>query len=200
MSSGYLLPSILAVVLLASAGAALAALAARRRGLDSLDVHLCPRAIECARSPRPGQPVHLLLCIADHFEPGNGGVTPDVARRTVAALGRRLSQALPGNSVTATGARLDTRSSIPIDMYDPEEVDALGRAVPPRTGRSGDPSPSRRRHVGKPATDAAELQGDPGAAAWIARPAPRDRRTGLRLRARELGAGQLRVPTDAGAE
>jgi hypothetical protein len=36
------------------------------------------------RAARPGQPVHVLLCIADHYEPKLGGAPPDVARRRVA--------------------------------------------------------------------------------------------------------------------
>lgn len=31
------------------------------------------------RDPRPNEPVHLLLCIADHFEPGHGDASPQVA-------------------------------------------------------------------------------------------------------------------------
>jgi len=124
MSSGYLLPSILAVVLLASAGAALAALAARRRGLARwMFTYVRERSVR--HSPRPGQPVHLLLCIADHFEPGNGGVTPDVARQRL----QRWVEDYP--RLCQQFRDSDGRSPrhtffYPIDMYVPEEVDALG--------------------------------------------------------------------------
>ena len=33
------------------------------------------------RSPRRGEPVHLLLGVADHYEPKLGGAPPAVARR-----------------------------------------------------------------------------------------------------------------------
>src|SRR5579862_7420478 len=37
------------------------------------------------RAPRPGQMIHVIFCIADHYEPGNGGVSPSQARDRVAA-------------------------------------------------------------------------------------------------------------------
>src|SRR4051794_29880607 len=36
------------------------------------------------RAPAPDQPVHLLLCIADHHEPKWGGATPHTASRRLA--------------------------------------------------------------------------------------------------------------------
>ncbi len=52
------------------------------RGLDRW---LFPYLAQSAkrRLPRPGEEVHLLLCIADHYEPGNGGVSPETARQRV---------------------------------------------------------------------------------------------------------------------
>src|SRR5580692_7085599 len=35
------------------------------------------------RAPEPGRPMHLLLCVADHFEPKLGGVVPAVAAQRV---------------------------------------------------------------------------------------------------------------------
>jgi hypothetical protein len=35
------------------------------------------------RDPAPGQPVHLLLCIADHYEPKLGGAPPHQAKERV---------------------------------------------------------------------------------------------------------------------
>jgi hypothetical protein len=52
------------------------------RGLERW---IIPYLTTCARRRKPsrGQPVHLLLCIADHYEPGNGNVDSATARRRV---------------------------------------------------------------------------------------------------------------------
>src|SRR5262245_66358691 len=80
-----LLLTLLAVVLLALAYRGL-----RRR---SLDRWLVPYVLGAARrrAPRPGEPVHLLLCLADHFEPKAGKAPPEVA----AARGRRWAEESP---------------------------------------------------------------------------------------------------------
>src|SRR5439155_745264 len=68
---------------LAGAGAALALAAwlVRRRGLDRW---LVPYVLAARkRRARPGEAVHLLLCVADHYEPGWGDAPPDVARARV---------------------------------------------------------------------------------------------------------------------
>ena len=125
MSSGYLLPIILAVVLLASAVGGLAALLARQRGLDRW-IFTYIRERSKRRAPKAGQPVHLLLCIADHFEPGNGGVTPDVARQRL----QRWVEDYP--RLCQEFRDSDGRSPrhtffYPIEMYVPEEIDGLGK-------------------------------------------------------------------------
>ena len=57
------------------------------RGLDRwLPSYLLQTARR--RTPWAGEKVHLLLCIADHYEPGNGGVSAEVARRRVADWSR----------------------------------------------------------------------------------------------------------------
>ena len=88
----------------------------------------------------------------------------------------------------------------PIEMYDEEEVERPRGDLPPRAGRGRDSPPSRRRHVGKPTTHAADVQGtcwlgDTGCSPGIGKP----------VRSRMVsctGIGHLttRVPTDAGAE
>jgi hypothetical protein len=81
MSSGYLLMSVAAVLLLVAGGG----LAAREAGRRSINRWLFTYLREGPRHRRPltGRPVHLLLCIADHFEPRNGGATPAVAHGRV---------------------------------------------------------------------------------------------------------------------
>jgi hypothetical protein len=54
----------------------------RRRGLDRwLGAYL--REAPKRRRRRPAEPVHLLLCIADHYEPDWGQAPPEVARARV---------------------------------------------------------------------------------------------------------------------
>ena len=50
--------------------------AARRRGLDRWAV---PYLLQAPRrlSTQRGGPVHLILCIADHFEPGHANASPE---------------------------------------------------------------------------------------------------------------------------
>jgi len=71
-------------------GAALAAAGAgtmawprvRERGLDQwLPGYLTTRRVR--RDPKPGEPVHLILCLADHFEPKLGGASPAQAQERV---------------------------------------------------------------------------------------------------------------------
>ena len=63
-------------------GAAIGWAGLRRKGLHRW---LLPylRSWRQRRDPRPGEPVHVLLCICDHFEPKRGGATAEVAHRRV---------------------------------------------------------------------------------------------------------------------
>jgi hypothetical protein len=123
MSRVSVLSGILAAVLLALAAGGLVASKARRKGLDRW-LFSYVRQRSRRRAPRAGQPVHLLLCIADHFEPGNGGVAPAVARR-------RLQAWVEGYPRLCEGLRdSDGRPPrhtffYPIDMYDEVELDEL---------------------------------------------------------------------------
>jgi hypothetical protein len=75
----YLLLGVLAA---AAAAAGFGLWAARRRNLDRW---LLPYALAARkrRSPRRGEPVHLLLCVADHYEPRRGGADDETARARV---------------------------------------------------------------------------------------------------------------------
>jgi hypothetical protein len=65
----------------AAAGAAGAIRAARRRGLHRW---LLPYLLSGRRDRRPpGQPVHVLLAVCDHYEPKRGGAPPEKARARV---------------------------------------------------------------------------------------------------------------------
>jgi hypothetical protein len=123
MSSGYLFSTILAAALLASAGGGLAVLVARRRGLDRwMFTYIRERSKR--HVPQAGRPVHLLLCIADHFEPGNGGVTPNVARQRLQRWVEDYPRLFQGFR-DSDGRPPRHTFFYPIEMYEPEEIDAL---------------------------------------------------------------------------
>ncbi|HZW32269.1 MAG TPA: hypothetical protein VFF52_16270 [Isosphaeraceae bacterium] len=119
-------PMVLPMVL-AGAGAAsamgLVVSQARRRSLDRwLPSYLEETARR--RPPRAGEPVHLLLAIADHFEPGRDGVAPAVARARV----DRWVQDYPrlfGALCDSDGRPPRHTFFYPIDEYQPEHLDAL---------------------------------------------------------------------------
>jgi len=76
------------------------------------------------RRPRPGQETHLLLCIADHFEPINGNVTPDVAWRRVQNWLQTYPQ-LFGSYRDSDGRPPRHSFFFPLEQYDFAHVTAL---------------------------------------------------------------------------
>jgi hypothetical protein len=123
MSGWYLLP-VVAAALLALAVCGLAALEMRRRGLDRWVVTYV-RERSKHNTERAGEPVHLLLCIADHFEPGNGGVARDVALRRLQTWVEdypRLCQEFRDSD----GRPPRHTFFYPIEVYHEAELDALG--------------------------------------------------------------------------
>jgi hypothetical protein len=123
MTSAYFLAGILGAALLALAGCGMVALVARRRGLDRWIVTYIKERSKY-HAPRAGEPVHLLLCIADHFEPGNGGVTPNVARERL----QRWVEDYPRlcRQFRDSDGRPPRHTFFyPIEMYDEAEVNEL---------------------------------------------------------------------------
>ncbi len=125
MSIEYLLPSTLAaaLLLLVLAGGGLVASKVRTRGLDRWILSYVRERSRHHR-PRAGQPVHLLLCIADHFEPRNGKVSASQARERV----QRWVDDYP--RLFAPFRDCDGRPPrhtffYPLEQYDPEHLDAL---------------------------------------------------------------------------
>lgn len=105
------------------AGAGLVVWQLRRRGLHRW---LLPYLREQARrhAPRPGDPVHLILCIADHYEPNQEGLPPHVPPARV----RRWVEDYPTN----LGSFSDSDGSpprhtffYPIEEYEPGLLDSL---------------------------------------------------------------------------
>ena len=120
----------------------------------SLVVHLLSGAIEDC-PPRPGQPVHLLLCIADHFEPSNGGATLAVARERCGA-GSRTIPGCAGSSATATVARHVTRSSTRLSSTT-KNTSTLWRSCAGSGSAKWKSISITRRYPGKPASGLAGL-------------------------------------------
>src|SRR5438128_183725 len=86
--------ALLAVVVM-SAGIALSAWQARRRALDRWLIPYLRQSGK-RRPARAGEPVHLLLCVADHFEPLQGNTAPAVARARVDAWAREYPRLFGG--------------------------------------------------------------------------------------------------------
>ena len=121
--SGYVLLLFGGAVLCGAAIAALAVPAARRRGLDRWLLTYV-RERHKRRAPEAGKPVHLLLCIADHFEPGNGGVTHATAHERM----KRWVEDYPGlceEFLDSDGRPPRHTFFYPIEMYEESEVDSL---------------------------------------------------------------------------
>src|SRR4051812_46164066 len=76
------------------------------------------------RAVRAGEDVHVLLCIADHFEPRWGDASDGVAAGRVRAWRDRYP-ALFGRFRDSDGRPPRHTFFYPIDQYEPEPVDAL---------------------------------------------------------------------------
>jgi hypothetical protein len=95
----------------------------RRRALDRwLVPYVCqaPRR----RDPEAGRPVHVLLCVADHYEPKLGQAPPDVARARVARWVRDYPR-LFGQFRDSDGRPPRHTFFYPAEEYEPEHLDAL---------------------------------------------------------------------------
>ncbi|MGO9919375.1 MAG: hypothetical protein ACLQIB_32330 [Isosphaeraceae bacterium] len=95
----------------------------------SLDRWLVPYLLQTGRRlRRPRGPVHLLICIADHFEPMGHGVPDDVAREVarsrVETWVRRYPESF-GSCRDSDGRTPRHTFFYPIEEYDFEPVEAL---------------------------------------------------------------------------
>lgn len=97
-----------------------------RAPLRSLNRWLAPylRETPRRRAPGPGQEVHLLLCICDHFEPKRGQASPEVARGRVDRWLHDYPRLL-GEFRDADGQPPRHSFFYPIDEYDPGLLDAI---------------------------------------------------------------------------
>jgi hypothetical protein len=101
--------------------------ALRRRGLDrwlGSYVNQALRRAACGWWTRPRAEVHLLLCIADHFEPHNGGADPERARARLDNWVREYPR-LFGAVLDSDGRSPRHTFFYPMEQYDLAELDAL---------------------------------------------------------------------------
>ncbi|WP_206107607.1 hypothetical protein [Paludisphaera rhizosphaerae] len=119
--------SIVLVSVMTAAGiAAVAAFATwilRRRHLDRWLVTYLIQAPK-RRAPTSNEPIHLLLCIADHFEPRGGGVTPEVACERVRCWTESYQHVF-GSFRDSDGRPPRHTFFFPLEEYDPEHLDLL---------------------------------------------------------------------------
>ncbi|MFO0891138.1 MAG: hypothetical protein U0790_18585 [Isosphaeraceae bacterium] len=95
----------------------------RRRGMD---LWLLPYLLSGPRKPpAPGEPIDVIICIADHFEPASGGVTPEAALARVDRW-RREYPALFGQFRDSDGRPPRHTFFFPIEEYDEPQVELLG--------------------------------------------------------------------------
>jgi hypothetical protein len=95
----------------------------RRRHLDRwLPAYL--RQTPRRRLPAAGQPVHLLLCLADHYEPKYAGVGPEVSRARVQRWLRDYPRQL-ARFRDSDGRPPQHTFFYPAEEYEPEYLDAL---------------------------------------------------------------------------
>jgi hypothetical protein len=76
------------------------------------------------RPPRPGEPVHVLLCVADHYEPQWGRPDPRTAQGRVDAWVREYPRLFDGFR-DSDGRPPRHTFFFPIDEYVPEHVDGV---------------------------------------------------------------------------
>ncbi len=76
-------------------------------------------------APDPRQPIDVMFCIADHFEPAHGNPGPGVERARVAAWTQQLP-ALANHVRDADGRPPQHTFFFPAEAYRPEHIDALG--------------------------------------------------------------------------
>jgi hypothetical protein len=98
-------------------------LALTRRGLDRWIITYATRAPR-RHAPGPGEDVHVLLCVADHYEPKWGNASPEVARGRVDAWVRDYPR-LFGGFRDSDGRPPRHTFFYPIEEYEPEHLDAV---------------------------------------------------------------------------
>jgi len=92
---------------------------------SSVEFWLIPYLLQTGRRlRRPRGPIHVLICIADHFEPRMGNASDDVARARVERWVRDYPKGF-GNCRDSDGRTPRHTFFYPIEEYEPELVEAL---------------------------------------------------------------------------
>src|SRR5262245_20781417 len=115
--------ALIAIALLLAAAAAFAYWQVRRRELHRLVVPYCLQSSKC-RAPRRGEEIHLMLCIADQFEPNADGASHEQARQRV----EHWLSAYPNQFARfrdSDGRPPRHTFFYPIEAYEAEHLDAL---------------------------------------------------------------------------
>jgi hypothetical protein len=112
------------LLVLAGLGCLLACRLLRRRGLH-LWLGDYVRNIPKRRKHATDEPVHLILCLADHFEPKWGNASPEVARQRVENWVRDYPRQF-GAFRDSDGRPPRHTFFFPLEEYEPEHLDALG--------------------------------------------------------------------------
>jgi hypothetical protein len=112
-----------AVLVLLGAGAWLLRRQLRRRGLSPWIVPYVLQAHR-RRPPAPGEEIHVLLCLADHFEPMAGNASPARAGARVQHWAREYPRQL-GDFRDSDGRPPRYTFFYPVEEYEAEYLDAL---------------------------------------------------------------------------
>ena len=96
----------------------------RKRGMDRWVIPYLLRGHR--RRPAQGDPIHVLICVADHFEPRVGAVSPQVARERVERWVRDYPTRF-GSFRDSDGRTPRHTFFFPIEEYDSEHLDALAK-------------------------------------------------------------------------
>lgn len=115
----------IALIIIASIASYIVARSLRKRGINRwMFTYVRER---CRRGkPHADREVHLLLCIADHFEPGNGGAAPSQSRERV----KRWVEEYP--RLFSQFRDRDCRPPrhtffFPLEQYNPDHLESLGK-------------------------------------------------------------------------
>jgi hypothetical protein len=115
-----MLPTLLILLLLALTTAAVLTVQLRRRHMQYWLPSFLSQEARRLTTPRPRTPIHVLLCIADHFEP-----TPGPEGTEAVAHWTRDYPTLLGNFRDSDGRTPRHTFFYPLDMYDEAHVDAI---------------------------------------------------------------------------
>jgi len=114
------------MLLILMTATALATMAVRRLRLRGLDRWIVPYLLQkpTRRPPRDDEEIHLILCLADHYEPNTDRASPEEARARVDKWIREYPRQFGGLS-DSDGRPPRHTFFYPIDEYEAAHVDAL---------------------------------------------------------------------------